>query len=62
MASRKWRASKFKRRHLQTISVGCEIRWLTPAWILFVRLYEERELEIRFGESYLHYKTQTPFF
>ncbi len=36
--------------------------WLTPAWILFVRLYEERELEIRFGESYLRYKAQTPFF
>jgi protein-S-isoprenylcysteine O-methyltransferase Ste14 len=36
--------------------------WLTPAWILFVRFYEERELEIRFGESYLRYKSQTPFF
>ena len=36
--------------------------WLTSAWILFVRLYEERELEIRFGESYLRYKAQTPFF
>ena len=36
--------------------------WLTPAWILYVRLYEERELEIRFGESYLHYKARTPFF
>ena len=36
--------------------------WLTPAWILFVRLYEERELEIRFGESYLRYKARTPFF
>jgi len=36
--------------------------WLTPAWILFVRLYEERELEIRFGESYLRYKAKTPFF
>jgi protein-S-isoprenylcysteine O-methyltransferase Ste14 len=38
------------------------ILWLTPAWILYVRLYEERELEIRFGESYLHYKARTPFF
>ncbi|HVO64401.1 MAG TPA: methyltransferase [Terriglobales bacterium] len=36
--------------------------WLAPAWILFVRLYEERELEIRFGESYLRYRAQTPFF
>ena len=32
------------------------------AWILFVRIYEERELEIRFGESYLRYKARTPFF
>ena len=36
--------------------------WLSPAWILFVRIYEERELEIRFGESYLRYKAKTPFF
>ena len=36
--------------------------WLTPAWILFVKIYEERELEIRFGESYLKYKAKTPFF
>jgi len=36
--------------------------WLAPAWILFVRLYEERELEIRFGQSYLQYKARTPFF
>ena len=36
--------------------------WLAPAWILFVRLYEERELEIRFGEPYLRYKAKTPFF
>jgi len=35
--------------------------WLAPSWILFVRLYEERELEIRFGESYLQYKARTPF-
>jgi protein-S-isoprenylcysteine O-methyltransferase Ste14 len=38
------------------------ILWLTPAWILYIRLYEERELELRFGESYLRYKAQTPFF
>jgi protein-S-isoprenylcysteine O-methyltransferase Ste14 len=36
--------------------------WLTLEWILFVRLYEERELEIRFGDSYLSYKAQTSFF
>jgi protein-S-isoprenylcysteine O-methyltransferase Ste14 len=38
------------------------VLWLSPAWILFVLLYEERELEIRFGESYLRYKAKTPFF
>jgi protein-S-isoprenylcysteine O-methyltransferase Ste14 len=38
------------------------VLWLSPAWVLYVRLYEERELEVRFGESYLRYKAQTPFF
>jgi protein-S-isoprenylcysteine O-methyltransferase Ste14 len=36
--------------------------WLGPAWVLFVRLFEERELEIRFGKPYLEYKAKTPFF
>jgi protein-S-isoprenylcysteine O-methyltransferase Ste14 len=36
--------------------------WLAPAWILYVRIYEERELEVRFGESYAQYKARTPFF
>jgi len=38
------------------------VLWLAPAWILYVRIYEERELEVRFGESYLQYKSRTPFF
>ncbi|MBI1741131.1 MAG: hypothetical protein HY233_13645 [Acidobacteriales bacterium] len=38
------------------------ILWLAPAWILYVRIYEERELEVRFGEAYLGYKATTPFF
>jgi protein-S-isoprenylcysteine O-methyltransferase Ste14 len=38
------------------------ILWLAPAWILYVRIYEERELEVRFGESYIRYKARTPFF
>jgi len=38
------------------------ILWLTPAWILLVRIYEERELEVRFGDSYVQYKAKTPFF
>lgn len=32
----------------------------TPALLFFVRVYEERELEIRFGASYLEYKSRTP--
>ena len=33
---------------------------LAPALLFFVKVYEERELEIRFGESYLEYKSRTP--
>jgi protein-S-isoprenylcysteine O-methyltransferase Ste14 len=33
---------------------------VTPAWLVFVNVYEERELEIRFGASYLEYKIKTP--
>jgi len=31
-----------------------------PALLFFVKIYEERELEFRFGESYLEYKSRTP--
>ena len=31
-----------------------------PALLFFVKVYEERELEIRFGPSYLEYKSRTP--
>jgi protein-S-isoprenylcysteine O-methyltransferase Ste14 len=31
-----------------------------PALLFFIKVYEERELEIRFGASYLEYKTRTP--
>lgn len=33
---------------------------VTPAWLLFVKVYEERELEIRFGAPYLEYRAKTP--
>jgi protein-S-isoprenylcysteine O-methyltransferase Ste14 len=33
---------------------------VTPAWLVFLRVYEERELEIRFGEPYLDYRARTP--
>jgi protein-S-isoprenylcysteine O-methyltransferase Ste14 len=32
----------------------------TPALLFFVKVYEERELEIRFGASYQEYKSRTP--
>ena len=33
---------------------------LTPALLFFVKVYEERELELRFGAPYLEYKARTP--
>ncbi len=35
---------------------------ITPGWIFFVHYFEERELEIRFGYSYLAYRAATPMF
>jgi len=32
----------------------------TPALLFFVKVYEEGELEFRFGASYLEYKSRTP--
>jgi protein-S-isoprenylcysteine O-methyltransferase Ste14 len=32
----------------------------TPALLFFIKVYEERELEFRFGASYLEYKSKTP--
>lgn len=31
-----------------------------PAMLVFLKVYEERELEIRFGAAYLQYKSRTP--
>ncbi|HUA14979.1 MAG TPA: isoprenylcysteine carboxylmethyltransferase family protein [Verrucomicrobiae bacterium] len=33
-----------------------------PAMVVFLHFYEERELEIRFGESYRQYRSVTPMF
>ncbi len=35
---------------------------LTPAWLLLVKIFEERELELRFGEAYRSYRARTPMF
>ena len=34
---------------------------VTPALLFMVKVYEERELEIRFGEPYRRYRASTPF-
>lgn len=34
---------------------------VSPAWIFFVKIYEERELTIRFGSEYQQYRARTPF-
>jgi len=34
---------------------------LIPAHVFFLKFFEELELELRFGESYLEYKKSTPF-
>jgi protein-S-isoprenylcysteine O-methyltransferase Ste14 len=34
---------------------------VAPAWVVFLKVYEERELELRFGASYLEYRAATPF-
>ena len=34
---------------------------LSPALLFFIKVYEERELEIRFGEAYREYKAKTSF-
>jgi protein-S-isoprenylcysteine O-methyltransferase Ste14 len=47
--------------HPSTWGVLWVIVCVTPGWIFFVRVYEERELEIRFGPSYAEYRKQTPF-
>jgi protein-S-isoprenylcysteine O-methyltransferase Ste14 len=31
-----------------------------PALLFFLKMFEERELEIRFGAAYLEYKSRTP--
>ncbi len=34
---------------------------ISPAWMFFAHFYEERELEIRFGQSYRDYRSRTSF-
>ena len=34
---------------------------LIPAHIFYLKIYEEKELELKFGEEYLEYKKEVPF-
>lgn len=34
---------------------------IIPSHLLFLKFFEEKELELRFGESYLEYKKRVPF-
>jgi protein-S-isoprenylcysteine O-methyltransferase Ste14 len=36
------------------------LAFVTPAFLVFLKVYEERELELRFGKPYLEYKARTP--
>ncbi len=42
--------------------VAWAVLLVTPAWLYFVVVYEERELELRFGEAYREYRARTPLF
>ena len=33
-----------------------------PAWVFYLRVFEERELDLRFGHLYLEYRNRTPMF
>jgi protein-S-isoprenylcysteine O-methyltransferase Ste14 len=45
---------------------GWFVAWVVgsvaPVWLAFVKVYEERELELRFGAPYLEYRSRTPLF
>jgi len=44
-----------------TLLTLCVLLGLIPAHIFFLMFFEELELKIRFGASYLEYKRNTPF-
>jgi protein-S-isoprenylcysteine O-methyltransferase Ste14 len=41
--------------------VAWVLLWVVPAFVFFLKVYEERELEIRLGKPYLEYRKKTPF-
>jgi protein-S-isoprenylcysteine O-methyltransferase Ste14 len=44
-----------------TLFLAWHLALFTPTLLFYVKVYEERELEIRFGEPYRRYRASTPF-
>jgi protein-S-isoprenylcysteine O-methyltransferase Ste14 len=42
--------------------VAWAVLLVAPAWLLMVKIFEERELELRFGEAYRTYRARTSMF
>lgn len=43
-----------------TLFILWALLFFAPAFLFFIKVYEERELELRFGESYREYRRRTP--
>ena len=44
-----------------TFATLAAVLCIIPSHLIFIKYFEEKELEIRFGESYLEYKKTVPF-
>ncbi|MBE0680778.1 MAG: isoprenylcysteine carboxylmethyltransferase family protein [Anaerolineales bacterium] len=44
-----------------TFATLAAILGIIPSHLIFIKYFEEKELELRFGESYLEYKKNVPF-
>ncbi len=44
-----------------TLATLAVVFGIIPSHLLFIKYFEEKELELRFGESYLEYKKNVPF-
>jgi protein-S-isoprenylcysteine O-methyltransferase Ste14 len=44
-----------------TFTTLAAVLCIIPSHLIFIKYFEEKELELRFGESYLEYKKNVPF-
>jgi len=44
-----------------TFAALAAVLGIIPSHLIFIKFFEEKELELRFGESYLEYKKNVPF-